>query len=260
MAKKIFFKRHDINVFLNGVFMAERTTVLGSRSTVSRILSQQRWSGDVRTIAIGHETNRQSVVKTIFVYLFLMSKHKMLNGSLTVGAAEAQYLSATGVNQAAHCVPGQLFLNGVPIQRLPNLSVELEVNLDCLFGATDDIHANFNKADSSAEDSGLRNAFGQACLQVVQRGAFAKFARAEQFLPFINNAFGFYKSLGDAAFTNSINRQRAKAAEGKDSDPASRSERIMILQTYQNTLRTSSNSIETVLGLDAETVWQEVRG
>lgn len=240
--------------------MAERTTVLGSRSTVSRILSQQRWSGDVKTIAIGHETNRQSVVKTIFVYLFLMSKHKMLNGSLTVGAAEAQYLSATGVNQAAHCVPGQLFLNGVPIQRLPNLSVELEVNLDCLFGATDDIHANFNKADSSAEDSGLRDAFGQACNRIVQKAAFFRFQRAWEFLPQIESAFQIYKNLGITAFETSITRQRAKAAEGKDNDPASRNERIFILQTYLNTLRTASNSIETVLGLDAENVWQEVRG
>lgn len=244
--------------------MAVRTTVLGSRSTIARFLSQLEWTGDVKTIAAGHETNRQSVIKTLLVYLFLMSKHKMLTGSLTVGAAEAQYLSATGVNQAAHCVPGQLFMGGTKIQALLSLSEDLEITLDCLFGATDDIHANFNKADTSAEDkgsgSGLGDAFGQACNEAVRAGRFARFERAWQFLPYIESAFAIYKRLGIAAFDAAIIRQRAEQAKGKDSNPAERSERIFILQTYQNTLRTASNSIDTVQGLDAEDVWREVRG
>ena len=240
--------------------MAVRTTVLGSRSTISRFLRQQEWTGDVRTIAIGHETNRQSVVKTLFVYLFLMSKHRMLPNALTCGAATAQYLAATNVNQAAHCVPGQLFHNGTEIQKINGLSEDLGVTLDCLFAATDDIHNNFNKADSSAEDSGLRDAFGQACNRVVQNGRFARFERAWQFLPQIETAFGVYKTLGITAFETAITRQRAKQAEGKDTDPASRTERIFILQTYLNNLRTASNSTDTVLGLDAEEIWREVRG
>jgi hypothetical protein len=246
-------------IFAEEVFMAERTTVLGSRYSVSKILSQIEWTGDVKTIAIGHETNRQSVVKTLFVYLFLMSKHEMLPGLISVGAASSQYLSATEENQAAHCVPGQLCHNGTEIQKLLGLSETLEVTLDCLFGATDDIHSNFNKADSSAEDSGLRDAFGQACNQVVQAGRFAKFGRAWQFLPQIERAFEIYKRLGITSFDTAILRQRAKQAEGKDTDPASRTERIFILQTYLNKLRTASNSIDTVLGLDPEEVWREVR-
>jgi hypothetical protein len=239
--------------------MSVRTTVLGSRRTIARFLSQLEWTGDVKTIATGHETNRQSVVKTFLVYLFLMSKHGMLPNPLTVGAAEAQYLSATDVNQAAHCVPGQLFLNGTAIQRLTGLSEDLEVTLDCLFAATDDIHTNFNMADSSAEDSGLRDAFGQAANRVVQAGRTTRFARAWQFLPQVESAFDIYKRLGITAFETAITRQRAKQAEGKDTDPASRTERIFILQTYLNTLRNASNSTDTVQGLDAEEVWREVR-
>jgi hypothetical protein len=240
--------------------MAVRTTVLGSRSTISRFLSQKEWVGDTRNIAIGHETNRQSVVKTILVYLFLMSKYQIITNSLTVGAATAQYLSATDANQAAHCVPGQLFHSGTAIQKISGLSEDLEVTLDCLFAATDDIHNNFNKADSSAEDSGLRDAFGQACNRVVQSGRYARFERAWQFLPQIETAFGVYKTLGTTAFETAITRQRAKQAEGRDSDPASRTERISILQIYLNHLRTASNSTDTVLGLDAEEIWREVRG
>jgi hypothetical protein len=240
--------------------MSTRTTVLGSRRTIARFLTQIPLNGDVPTIAASHETNRQSVIKTIFVHLFLMSKYQIIPGPLTIGAAKSQYLSAAGDRQAAHCAPGQLLSNNVPLQRLTNLNEYLEITLDCLFGVTDDIHSNFNKADSSAEENGLLDAFCNAANRVVQNGRFGRFERAHQFLHYIETAFGQYKMAGQAAFDTAIVRQRVNIQGAVGNDIALRNERILILQTYKKTLSTASNSVDTVQGLDAEEIWQEVRG
>lgn len=240
--------------------MATRTTVLGSRRIIARFLTQIPLSGDLPTIAANHETNRQNVIKTIFVHLFLMSKYQMFPGNLTSGAAESQYLSATGGRQAAHCAPGQLFSNNVPIQRLPNLNEYLEVTLDCLFGVTDDLPANFNIGDSKAEENGLLDAFCNSANYIVQKGRFIKFERAYQFLHYIETAFGLYKNAGDAAFNAAIIRQRALLQNAVGDDVRVRNERISILQIYKRTLSSASNSIDTVLGLDPEEIWREVRG
>ncbi|MEZ5345740.1 MAG: hypothetical protein R2681_09320 [Pyrinomonadaceae bacterium] len=239
--------------------MAKRNSILGSRSKLSRILSVQPMTGTVENIAVGHETNRQSMVKTLLMHVFLMSKLKGLNGALTVGAATSQYFSSTGGNQAAHCIPGQIFHNAVSLQEFPQNNEYLEVTLDCLFGKTDDLDANFNKADSLAEDRGLRTALLNACERVKVSGQFSRFQRAHQFYPQLEEAFGVYKNEGIAAFDSAVTSLRTSLLTSSGADLISRNERIDILGVYRQTLLTSQKTPETVLGLDGEDVWFEIR-
>ncbi len=239
--------------------MAKRTSVLGSRTKLARILKVEPMTGSVESIATGHETNRQSMVKTLLMHVFLMSKLKGLNGALTVGAAKSQYFSSTGRNQAAHCIPGQLFHNAVTLQQYPLNNEYLEVTLDCLFGKTDDLDANFNKADSLAEDRGLRDALLHACERVKVTGQFARFQRAEHFYPQLESAFGVYKTDGIAAFDSAIASLRSALLTSSGADLVSRNQRIDILQTYRQTLVTAHDSPETVLGLSGEDIWYDIR-
>lgn len=232
---------------------------MGSRSTLSRYLSQNRITGTVQEIAVTHEINRQSVVKELFVHVFLMSKFKFLNGGITVGEAHSQYITGHNTDQAAHCIPGQIFLAGQPIQNLITASDELHVALDNLFGTTDEINANFNKADSSSESNGLRAAFGNACIDVIRSGATARFNRAEDFYPYINAAFTKYKTDGIQAFRAAITKQRNEMISKKDADLISRQERVFITETYLQTLTSAPVTLETVLGLYPEDLWREYR-
>lgn len=239
--------------------MSERTSYMGTKSWLRRHLTQPPFNGTIEQIAAQHETNRQSVVKEILVHVFLMSKFRILPGSVTVAEAHAQYFRATADHQAAHCVPGQIFSNGTPIQRLITNNDDLQVGIDNLFGTTDNIHSNFNKADSSSEANGLRTAFGAACNTVIQSGKFARFNRAVDFHRYIETAFSNYKIQGAQCFRAAMANQETLMRGTSGTDLASRQERLRITRLYLNTLNSASVSLETIMGLDTEDIWREYR-
>jgi hypothetical protein len=239
--------------------MSERTSLMGTKSRLRRILTQPPLPGTIEEIAVSHETNRQSVVKEILVHIFLMSKFRILPGGVTVGEARSQYFRATAGNQAAHNAPGQIFSNGTPIQNIITANDDLQVTIDNLFGTTDNIHANFNMADSSSEANGLRDAFGVACNEVARKGKYAKFNRAAEFHHYIESAFLIYKNQGVQGFRAAIASQQNSMHGTTGTDLASRQERLFITRTYLNTLNSASQSLETVLGLFTEDLWREYR-
>jgi len=237
--------------------MAERNSTLGSKSALSKILFQERITGNDQQLANTHEINRQSVVKEILVRVFLMSKFKILTPNLTVHAATTQYFrsSADDAEQAAHCAPGQLQHMGRDIQTL--LPDNLRRPLEDLFGKTDGFPARFNVADSRAEENGLRDAFCNACNRVARLGEHARFNRAFEFYPHIDSAFAFYKMDGINAFQTAITKQRTSMLSPTDTKAASRGTWIFILEAYMATLSASSNSLETVQGLFPEDLWRQ---
>lgn len=93
------------------------------------------------------------------------------------GAAQVQKVKATRGNQAAHLLPGQIFVNNHCIWTLANVSDSpkprgtndraFEVKVQKLhfaikqcFGETRTLPACFNRADSAAEGTGVGNASG----------------------------------------------------------------------------------------------------
>lgn len=232
---------------------------MGTKRALAKLLTQERITGTDTEIANTHETNRQSTVKEILVHTFFLSKFDFIQGVVTVEAAESQYLGARGNDEAAHSAPGQLLSNGRALQRLITASDDLELIVENLFGKTDEIDSKFNKADSRAEENGLRAALGNAANFVVRAAKLSRFNRAIQFYPYIDAAFEMYKEQGLAAFDRAISIQRMKIQSGAPLQGVTRQELIAILETYRRNLRTSANTLETVLGLFPEDLWRDYR-
>jgi hypothetical protein len=232
---------------------------MGPRSRLARFLFQAPITGTDREIAAFHETARQNDVKQILLHVFFLSKYRFIQGTLVPGPAQNQYIGATGVNQAAHCVPCQILSGGQALQRLITRADALEIELENLFADTHDIHLKFNRADKSSEDRGLTTAFAAACNQVASVARFARFGVVEQMLHYIDEAYMVYKTQGLAAFDRAIAAQRAEMMAGKPLSGTTRQEVISILEIYRNTLQTSQhvNTLDTVQGLFPKDVWDD---
>lgn len=135
-----------------------------------RLLRVQRFSSDTEQ-ALWHGRSRNTRVAKVLVYMaaIRMPDRPGLpltpNPSVTCKGAEQQFFSASGDNQAAHLLPGQilidntypwLFLQGEPARLLQNE-----------FAYVDPIHANYNAADRLAERNGMIDAFAAACRAVL---------------------------------------------------------------------------------------------
>jgi len=234
--------------------MSSRSSSLGTKTELARLLTQERITGTDEEIAVVHETNRQSTIKEILVHVFLMSKFQYFKSMLDVQKAENQYFTSTDDDQAAHCAPGQIVCGGLPIQKLIKRSVDLEMIVECLFSKTDGIHFRFNQADSRAEGNGLRRAFGQACSEAARAGQFARFNRAFEFYHYIETAYTMYKTQGLQAIDTAIQKQRQATDPLKD---VTREEIIFILEKYRDTLESSSPSLDTVQALFPEDLWRD---
>lgn len=237
--------------------MAERTSSMGSKTMLSRLLTQERITGTDREIAATHEINRQSAVKEIIAHVFFMSKFRLITPPLAVGEAKSQYYRATGDDQAAHNAPGQILQGNTPIQELMTTSDDLRITVENLFGKTDGIHSRFNKADSRAEENGLRDALLTGCNYIAEKGRYARFNRTFQIHSFLSTAFDLYKTAAAAAYRAAEVRQNALMDRNDPADVAAREEIIKILRWYGQTLGGSHNSHDTVLGLFLEDIWRE---
>lgn len=224
------------------------------------MLTQQRLTGSDQEIAITHETNRQSTVKSILVHTFFLAKFGYLQGTLTAKAASAQYLMATGPNNAAHCTPAQILCGGRTLQSLITNSDSLDLEIENLFGTTDIIPRKFNLADSRAEENGLCDALAAACNAIANTGRTMRFGQVEQIHPKLEEAYRIYKNQGQMAIRNAIARQNTMMNDGAQLKGVTRQEIVDILNTYNDTLRTSMDTHETVQMLFTKDIWQDYAG
>jgi hypothetical protein len=137
-----------------------------------------------------------------------------------------------------------------------------------MFGATDDLLANFNKSDtlsenfnglSAGDQFGLIRALELAANSVVRSGKYARFQRTFEFYHFLEQAFQIYKREGLSSFNLAIQKLNQTTATASGDDLRLRNERLLIIRTYKETLQRANNSIETVLGLFPEDVWYNIR-
>lgn len=135
-----------------------------------RLLRVQRFSSDTER-AIWHGRSRNARLAKVLVYMAAIRMPGQgglpltPNPSVTCKGAERQFFSASGEDEAAHLLPGQLlidntypwlFLQGEPARLLQNE-----------FAYVDPIHANYNAADRLAERNGMIDSFAAACRAVL---------------------------------------------------------------------------------------------
>jgi hypothetical protein len=137
--------------------------------------------GDLKKDAQEHEKLREELVGELLCILNIMATKKIIPPEsypiVTISKAQFQAVHSTDEKQAAHCMPGQILLNGkTPShflmigQNLSDDTMMTAMRLNAIFSRTEDLHNNFNYIDSRLEDKGLRTALKYACSKSVNLG------------------------------------------------------------------------------------------
>jgi hypothetical protein len=154
-----------------------------------------------------HQHHRERAVASILVELHVMAVKKVLpqKQNWLVSAERAHWQDFSGSaekgTQAAHCVPCQIRISGkLPEQYVRKHSGNRADIIAAYFGKTDKfLPAVFNQCDSKAEQDGLRDAFHDACLDVLNSG-FHGDDQATNVTVNVRNAFSIFKSGSRNAF------------------------------------------------------------
>ena len=154
-----------------------------------------------------HQHHRERAVASILAELHIMAVMKVLpqNQNWTIGAEKAYWQDFSGDanrgTQAAHCVPCQIRISGKrPEQYVRKHSSNRADIIVAYFGKTDKfLPTVFNQCDSKAEQDGLRDAFHDACIDVLNSGYYSD-DQLENVTVHIKNAFSIFKSGSKAAF------------------------------------------------------------
>ena len=162
-----------------------------------------------------HESNRQRVVAKVLVDLYLMTVQGMVNRSLplTVSGAESQSLSGSRSREteAAHCAPRQLYIGTVRMQDVLQLSFpERGLAVAALFGETDILPKNFNKADSRAEGCGMAEGFRFAAERIVFIAAADGAMDKDRLTIAVKSAHAFYRQAATNALMTSLTQLKSK--------------------------------------------------
>lgn len=129
----------------------------------------ERFRSDPRA-ALEHANFRNDRVARVLCYLGALRALGRIRETASVAceAAQRQHFSSSGAHQAAHYLPGQILVDGAFPWRLIQ-DPRNRLRFESLFADVEHLPANFNKADSAAEDKGLKEVFAQACQAVIRR-------------------------------------------------------------------------------------------
>lgn len=133
-------------------------------------LTVERFQNDIAK-AIHHSHSRNSHIVQTACYFSLMRSYRsdLANATVSIEAAERQMFKSSNGYQAAHYLPGQIKLN----HKLPWMFLNdrgTRVRLECLFADVEHLPSCYNKADSAAEEKGLREAFRTLTEQIMRHG------------------------------------------------------------------------------------------
>jgi hypothetical protein len=174
MARRKFIK----GLYLPGIDGPAETPLRLATDRKAEIERQAKW----------HEGNRLNSVAEELALVAVMRKQQVLMGTekISVIAAQRQFRSGTHVDetQAAHCLPGQLYLNSHPIYDLHGdqerlikgrgiKPLPLFSKLTHLHGRTDVVNIALNSVDSLVEDM----AGGRGLTVLLERSIYRLFER-----------------------------------------------------------------------------------
>jgi hypothetical protein len=164
---------------------------------------------DLEHRAATHEFNRHRAVAKVFVDLYCMVVKGIIDTNQQIGisgAASQSLLGSKSENtEAAHCVPRQLLIGSKRLQdilfeKMPERSLAVAA----LFGETDILPKNFNKADSRAELCGLKEAFRFAAETTVFEAMQAKSLDIDSLSLAVKQSFSTYRVRASAAFRHAL--------------------------------------------------------
>lgn len=213
---------------------------------------------DFKQRAEWHENNRQRAITQVLMDLFFAAVKgyikkgqtiKSVEKSLKLAGAEWQSWESTQGNQAAHCIPRQLYIKSKPLDEFFEEHVpDRVVAIVFLFAETDDLPANYNRADSLAETKGLAEAFLRACILIISKAHTQGKFESDSAIECVKAAYSLYKSLADNSFAQSIKHLEDNLRmPGVDAQAKKRrEERTQILKHYKAALQISSGHFQAL--------------
>lgn len=212
---------------------------------------------DLRRRGETHEINRQRVVSSILLELYVMATVGIIKKDriITVKRAISQNLrgSQKEMTEAAHCCPRQVMIGDkTPTELLQTAFPERAFAVNAFFAESDILPANFNKADTRAESNGLSNGFRAACHFVVSDAHYHGKLIPLNVSTAVRSGYSIYLDYATDAFRVSCERLEHKLRFNvTKQDEIKWKEQLKITKIYDRTLRTSSGA--TVV-LDMERV------
>ena len=178
-------------------------------------LKRENKSGDedLRYHAEVHETKRQRVITSILLDLYLMAAAKMFAPGTSVklqrGVAHDPDGGREDKVETAHCAPQQIMLGTRRPQEILRLKFPQRAEtVDSFFNEDDILPANFNEADSLAEDHGLREGFRFACQTAIFSAQTDGKMRYETVAVGVETAYALYETPARAAYQNALKELR----------------------------------------------------
>jgi hypothetical protein len=174
---------------------------VANRGARPKTIADQQQVGELQ-LAWGHAMWRNNLVAKVFCYLGVMrAADAVPAGSRAVVSPSnlpvPQDYNASGGNQAAHYLPG--FLAIATPQALPRplwqfaSDSRVQGQIQDLFRATQDLPAGYNRADSAAEEQGLKALFADCCQLILDARPPASRLSKEVFIivdrPFVFSVF-----------------------------------------------------------------------
>ncbi len=215
---------------------------------------------DLRRRGETHELNRQRVISSILLELYIMATVGIIKKDkiVTVKRALSQNLRGgqKDMTEAAHCCPRQVMIGDkTPTEILQTAFPERAFVVNAFFAESDILPANFNKADTRAESNGLSNGFRTACHFVIADAHYRGKLIPLNVSTSVRQAFSQYLDQADDAFRISGERLEHKLRFNvTKQDEIKWNEQLKITRIYARTLRISSGAsvvldIERVNGL-----------
>lgn len=203
---------------------------------------------DIRKRGEMHELNRQRVISSILLELYVMATVGIIpkDRLLTVKRAVSQNLrgSEKDMTEAAHCCPRQVMIGDkTPTELLQTAFPERAFVVNAFFAESDILPANFNKSDSRAESNGLSDGFRKACQFVVADAHYHGKLIPLNTATAVRTGFSLYKDFAQDAFRISCERLENKLQFNVTKQDEIRwREQLKITKIYSRTLKMSSGA------------------
>lgn len=170
---------------------------------------------DLKYHAMMHETNRQHVVASILLELYLMAAKGFIRQGSAVKLQRAVAQELSGAKQQAtepaHCMPRQILIGTqTPQNILQDAFPSRALVVDSFFSLTDFLPANFHQADLLASDNGLREGFRFACQTVIFKAQLLNKMEYETVAVSVKSTYALYETRAHEAFLASLKMLKDK--------------------------------------------------
>jgi hypothetical protein len=201
------------------------------------------------------------------------SSHSGSQGVVTCCRATVQNVNASGGQQAAHLLPGQISVNGTNVWELadnrfaPSIAaselLRLQLQTKLTFARTNVLPAEFNRADTEAEGTGsstdfrLKHEFGRAIGGLWKNARSGPSGIVTLDRDAVVESLRHWFAAANVAYEMAAQRKAERAATASGLARARREAELRVLETYANSF--DVKNVSRFLHSNVATVFMKYR-